>query len=138
MRPARSPDAGAGFAAEGLAPAAGGGAADVAGLEQREDLTARDHGAVGRDDLLQHAVDRRRHLEHDLVGLEIDEILVPSDCLAGLLVPGDERRVGDGLGQLRNFDLDAHGRLPLAALGVDSQARLPTRRQRRALAARRR
>ena len=68
-----------------------------------------------------HAVDRRRHLEHDLVGLEIDEILVPADGLAGLLVPGDERRIGDGLGQLRNFDLDAHGRLPLAALGVDSR-----------------
>jgi hypothetical protein len=83
--------------------------------------------------LLEHAVGRSGNLEHDLVRLEVDEIFLAAHGLAGLLVPGDERRVGYGFGQLRNFDLDAHGRLPLAALGVDSKRaclRSPTPRAR--------
>ena len=51
---------------------------------------------------------RRRNFEHDLVGLEVREILVARDGLAGLFVPGDQRRVGDRLGQLRNLDFDGH------------------------------
>src|SRR5690606_16903517 len=65
--------------------------------------------AADGDDLLQHAVGRCRHLEHDLVGLEVHEVLVATHGVSGLLVPGDERGVRHGLGQLRNLDLNAHG-----------------------------
>ena len=68
----------------------------------------RDRRAVGLHDLDQHAVARRRQLEHDLVGLDVDQVLVALDRLAGLLVPADQRRLGDRLGQLRHFDFDAH------------------------------
>ncbi len=99
--------------------------ADLAGLQHGEHLPARDDGAVGRDDLLQHTVGGRRHFEHDLVRLEVDEVLVTPHGFAGLLVPGDERGVRHGLGELRNLDLDAHWRLPLCRR-PRSQARLPT------------
>ena len=73
------------------------------------ECAARDDGTVARDDLADDAVDGRGDLEHDLVGLEIDEILFAAHGIAGLLVPRDERCIRDGLGQLRNLDLDAHG-----------------------------
>ena len=47
---------------------------------------------------LQHAGHRRRHFEHHLVGFEIGEILIARYGLPDLLVPGDERGVGDRLG----------------------------------------
>ena len=50
--------------------------------------------------LPHHAVGGRGHFEHHLVGLEVGEVLVALDRIARLLVPGDERRVGDGLRKL--------------------------------------
>ena len=96
-------------------PGAAAAVAATARLEDRQHLTARDDRAVGGHDLLHHAVGRRRDLEHDLVGLEIDEILVAAHGLAGFLVPSDERRIGHRLGKLRNLDLDAHGVPTLSA-----------------------
>ncbi len=83
-------------------------------LQNREHLSARDSRAVLDFQLLDHARRRRRNFEHDLVGFEIDEILVPLDRVAGLLVPRHECCVGDRFGQWRNFDFDAHADLPLA------------------------
>ena len=57
-------------------------------------------------DLDQHAGAGRRQLEHDLVGLDVDQVLVARDRVARLLVPADERRLGHRLGQLRDFDFD--------------------------------
>ena len=54
----------------------------------------------------QHAGGRRRQLEHDLVGLDVDQVLVALDRLAGLLVPVEQRRLGDRLRQLRDLDFD--------------------------------
>ena len=56
-----------------------------------------------------------RHFEHDLVGLEVCEVFVARDRLADLLVPGDERRVRDGFGQLRNADFQCHDGFPVSA-----------------------
>ena len=67
-------------------------------LEHGKHLAARDDGAVGGHDLLQHAVGRGRHFEHDFVGLEVDEILFAPHAVTGLLVPGHQRRVRDGFG----------------------------------------
>lgn len=39
-------------------------------------------------DFLQYAVDRGGHFEHDLVGLQIDQVLVALDRITDLLVPG--------------------------------------------------
>src|SRR5690606_2543658 len=45
-----------------------------------------------------------REREHDLVGLDVDEILVTADRLADLLVPLQQRRLGDRFRQLRDLD----------------------------------
>ena len=51
----------------------------------------------------------RRHFEHDLVGLDLDQDLVDRDGLAGLLLPLQQGRFGHRLGQLRNLDFnDGH------------------------------
>ena len=77
-------------------------------FEHGQHLAAGHRGAGDDAQFLEHAVDRRRNFEHHLVGFEVGEILVAGDRLAGLLVPGDERGVGDRLGQLRNLDFDGH------------------------------
>jgi len=67
-------------------------------LDHGQDLPARDGGAIGNLDLPQHAARRRRHFEHDLVGLEVDQVLVAVDGIARLLAPRDERGIGHRLG----------------------------------------
>ena len=57
---------------------------------------------------LQHAGRRRGNLEHHLVGLQIDEIFIARDGLAGLLVPRDQRGVSHRLRQLRHANFDCH------------------------------
>src|SRR6185503_15729713 len=52
---------------------------------------------------------------------EIDEVLLAAHGVAGFLVPRDERCVRNGLGQLRNLDLDAHGVSTLSAFGFDAR-----------------
>ena len=54
---------------------------------------------VSVPDFLEHAVDGRGHFQHDLVGFQVDQVLVALDRVAGLLVPGGDGGVGDGLGQ---------------------------------------
>ena len=81
------------------------------------DQLARGHGVTTLlDDLDQHAIGRRRRLEHDLVGLDVDQVLVARHGVAFLLVPGDQRRFGHGLGQLRYFDFDQHEYLSLVVI----------------------
>jgi hypothetical protein len=79
------------------------------GIDDGDHLARRHRAAVRLDDFRHRAVGRRGKLEHDLVGLDVDEVLVALDRLARLLVPVDERRLGDGLGELRDLDFDAHG-----------------------------
>ena len=62
--------------------------------------------AVVLHDLREHAVGGRRQLEHDLVGLDVDQVLVALDRLADLLAPGDQRGLGDRFGELRDLDFD--------------------------------
>jgi hypothetical protein len=76
------------------------------GVDLGDDLFADAAVTVVLDDLRQHARSRRRHLEHDLVGLDFDQDLVGLDRLTGLLLPLQERRFADRLGQLRNFHFD--------------------------------
>jgi hypothetical protein len=78
------------------------------GVERRDDLARSDRAAVGLDDLDEHAVGRGRQLEHDLVGLDVDEVLVALDRLARLLVPGEQRRLRNRFGQLRHLHFDQH------------------------------
>ena len=90
-----------------LVPALGGRA--LAGRLDRADDLVRLHGrALVLDDGPEHAALGRRHLDHDLVGLDVDEHLVALDGIALLLVPGDDQRVGDRLRQRGDLDLGAH------------------------------
>src|SRR5690606_29501202 len=77
-------------------------------LDLRDHLPAEHGRAVLDEDLAEHARRGRGDFQHDLVGLDVDEVLVALDAVAFLLVPADERRVGDGLRQLRNLDFSAH------------------------------
>ena len=66
-------------------------------------------GVAGRDlDLGEHARCRRRHLEHDLVGLEIEQVLVAFDAIALLLLPFTDRGFRDGFRQLGDLDFCRH------------------------------
>jgi hypothetical protein len=101
---------GASFAAE-AAFASGAAACDcaAAGFEAAAVApSSRIASAVLDLELFDHARRRRGHFQHDLVGLQVHEVLVAADLFTGLLVPGDQCRVGDRLGQLRNFDFDTH------------------------------
>src|SRR5690606_14016528 len=73
-------------------------------LDDRQQLLAGHRVAFVELDLLQHAVDRRRDLEHDLVGLQVDEVLVAADGVPDLLVPAGDGGVGHGFG--KDGDLD--------------------------------
>src|SRR3546814_481749 len=78
-------------------------------LDHRDHLLAGDGGAFLELELLDHAIDGRGDFEHDLVGLEVDQILVALDGVADLLVPRRDGGVGYGFGKDRNFDFGGHG-----------------------------
>src|SRR5690606_29442586 len=82
--------------------------ADLTGLEHGKHLPARDGRAVTYSDFLDYSISWRRNLENDFIRLEIDEIFVSAYGVTGLLVPIDQGCVSDGLGKLRNLDLDTH------------------------------
>jgi hypothetical protein len=65
-----------------------------------------DGAAVDLDDLGDDAGGRRRQLEDHLVGFDIDQVFVAGDRFADLLVPCQQGRFGDRLGQLWNLDFD--------------------------------
>ena len=79
-------------------PARGGRGARGFGVDDRDDLVADVTVAPSALTISTSTPSpRRRQLEHDLVGLDVDQVLVALHRLAGLLVPVDERRLGDRL-----------------------------------------
>src|SRR5207237_8512136 len=94
------------------------------GVDHRNDLLRSDRRPIGLANLSQHAGIGRWKLEHYLVGFDVDQILVALDRLSGFLVPIDERRLGNGLRQNRDFDLNSHplSSVPLATDQHDSPA----------------
>ena len=77
--------------------------------EQRAD---RDRVAVLGRDLAEHAGRGRRHLDGDLVGLELHQGLVDRDGFAGLLEPAADGGLGHGLAERGNANF-SHGLFPL-------------------------
>jgi hypothetical protein len=77
-------------------------------LDHRDQLLAGHGGACFELDFLEHAIDRRGHFQHDLVGFQVEQVLVALDRVAGLLVPGGDGGVGHGFGENRNFDFGGH------------------------------
>ena len=67
-------------------------------LDERQKLAAGHRGAVLELDLRDHARHGCRNLEHDLVRLEIDQILIARHRIARLFVPRDQGSVGHRLG----------------------------------------
>jgi predicted RNA-binding protein len=95
-------------AAAGLAAAGAAAAGLGLGIDPGDDF-AGGHGlAVLLDDLDDHAGIRRRQFEHDLVGFDVDQVLVAGDGIALLDVPGRQRGFGHRFGQLGDFDFDDH------------------------------
>ena len=66
----------------------------------------------------ERSIGGRNDFEHDLVGLYIDQEFVSFHRLADLFVPGRDRAVGDGLGELRRLDLDTHFFGPVCGSGI--------------------
>ena len=77
-------------------------------LDDGEHLPAGHDRSALNPDLLDDAVGRSGDLENHFVRLEIGQVLVTLDGVARLFVPGDERRVRDGLRQLGNPDFSRH------------------------------
>src|SRR5690606_23771125 len=86
-------------------------------LDDRQHLLAGDGVAFGELDLLQHAVDRRGDLGPDLVGLQVDQVLIAADGIPDLLVPAGDGGVGHGFGKDRDFDFGGHGTASLMLWG---------------------
>ena len=116
--------AGDGEADVGVVVAAG---AFAVGVDHRDDFLRGDCRAVGLANLDQHAGIGRGKLEHHLVGFDVNKIFIALDRLSGLFVPADERCLGDGLGQDRDFDLDSH---PLSSVPRLSQQTAASRNPR--------
>src|SRR5690606_35283707 len=76
------------------------------GVDDRDHLVRADGRPVLGEDLGDDAGIRRRQLEDDLVGLDVDQVLVPTYRFADLLVPLQERRLRDGFRQLRDLDFN--------------------------------
>ena len=64
-----------------------------ASLEMSQQLLALNRIAFSLDDLAQHAVSRRNHFQHHLVGFDIHQQLVALDGITFILVPGCYRAV---------------------------------------------
>lgn len=77
-------------------------------LDDGQQLLAGDRVAFLELDFLQHAVGGSGHFENDLVGFQIQQVLVALDRIAHLLVPGGDGGVGDGFGKDWNFDFGGH------------------------------
>src|ERR1700736_5874300 len=87
----------------------GGGSRAIADLsEQRAD---RDRLAILGGDFAEDPRRRRRHLDGDLVGLELDQGLVHRHGVAGLLEPAADGGLGHGLAERRNANF-SHGLFP--------------------------
>jgi hypothetical protein len=65
------------------------------GIDARNHLTRNYRLPVSLDNFNQHATIRCRQFEDDLVGLDVDQVFIPRDGFAGLLVPGNQGRFGD-------------------------------------------
>ncbi len=63
--------------------------------QDRDDIARNDRRAVFDANLLENTGGRGRHFEHNLVRLQINEILVALDVLANPMVPCDQGRIGD-------------------------------------------
>jgi hypothetical protein len=70
------------------------------------------HGRPFGDSEVGHRAGRgRRHLDRDLVGLELAQGLVDRDGVARLDQPLGDGRLGDRFAQRRNLDLEGHALL---------------------------
>jgi hypothetical protein len=76
------------------------------GVDPGNDLFRHHGGAIGLQDLGQHAGRRSRHLQHHLVGFDLDQDFIDSDSFAGLLLPLQQGGLGHRLGQLRDLHFD--------------------------------
>ena len=79
-----------------------------AGIDPGQHLLAQDRVAGVLQHLGEHPGLGRRHLQHDLVGLELDQDLVLLDPVARPLSPLQQRGVRNGLGKHRHLHLDGH------------------------------
>jgi len=77
-------------------------------LDHRQHLAAGHRGAVLQPDFLEQPGCGRRNLENDLVGLQVDEVLIARHGITRLLVPRHNRGVSHRLRQLRHANFNSH------------------------------
>jgi hypothetical protein len=68
--------------------------AGIALLQQRQQVAARHRRAIANLYFAEGPRGRCRHLEHDLVGFQVDQVLIAGNGFARFLVPADEGCVG--------------------------------------------
>jgi hypothetical protein len=76
------------------------------GIYGRDHLVAGDRTAVALDDFAQQARRRRRQLQHDFIGFDIDQIFVAPDEFTLLLVPRQQCGLGDRFRKCRDLYFD--------------------------------
>ena len=103
----------AAICASGPERAASSRAAPVAGrVDAGDELLAEARLPLGEHDLGQGAALRGGHLEHHLVGLELDQHVSALDPVAGPEVPGEELRVRYRFGEVGDPHVYEHERTP--------------------------
>src|SRR6202041_841306 len=87
------------------------GSSSSAFIDQAEQGADRDGLAVLGGDLAERSGGRRRDLDRDLVGLELDQGLVDGNRIACLLEPAADGGLGHGFAERRNANF-SHNLFP--------------------------
>ena len=95
-------------------------------LDDAEHFADLHVGAVAVRDPAEHAGLRRRHLEIDLVGLELDQRLADVDGVPFLLQPLGDARVDDRLADFGDYDVSWHLTHSATSTPINSQLPTPT------------
>ncbi len=81
---------------------------DFTGFDDRKNFITQHRFSGFASDLPENAICRRWNLQHHLVGLQIDQVLVPVHGVAGLFVPGGDRGIVNRFRQYGDLDFNAH------------------------------
>jgi hypothetical protein len=77
-------------------------------IENTQQVAGMDHGSLFHSMALQHAIGWRWHFQDNLVGFEVHQILIATNYIARLLVPGSDGGILHAFRQLGGANLDRH------------------------------
>jgi hypothetical protein len=85
-----------------------GGSSSRLVIENTQQIASMDHSPLFHRMALQHAIGRRWHFQDNLIGFQVHQILIPTYCIARLLVPGSDGGIFHAFRQLGGANLDRH------------------------------